>query len=363
MDNKEQKCVLQVCAYAAPYAGNFIQTLRVLASECEKNGLKTIFVFPETAKGLTWTMELEKIYTIYFLPLHRARISLETYRKMREIYREHNVMIAHSHFELYDMPVSLMAPKQTKVFWHLHDALDLIYEKSGPVYRALWKMQYALASKNATLLSVSEKGKKFAVELGFNKKNAFFVPNGIDTDRIDRKCDKNDAQYQYDFLLFGWDYYRKGVDVLLNAARDMKSMDYRCAIVTEEELPKTNGFTQYKQLIHQPPVSDVAELYRGTKCFLHISRHEGLSYALLEAIYAGCIVICSDIDQNMFAKQFPTVHFVPVGDHDALRRTMESVMNGKIINSKEALRVSRTLIQDEYSLNSWVNRTMEFYFG
>ena len=74
--------------------------------------------------------------------------------------------IAHSHFELYDIPVAHMAPKNTKVFWHLHDSLDLIYEKSNFIYRLLWKYQYKFAGKRAVLLSVSQKSKEFSIKLG-----------------------------------------------------------------------------------------------------------------------------------------------------------------------------------------------------
>ena len=47
-----EKSILQVCAYAAPYAGNFIKSLLGLAEYKKKKGYNTIFAFPETEKNL-----------------------------------------------------------------------------------------------------------------------------------------------------------------------------------------------------------------------------------------------------------------------------------------------------------------------
>lgn len=353
------KCILQVCGYAAPYPGNFIETLCCLAKQNKVQGYDTIFAFPDSAEKIDWCIELKQEYKVYFLPLSRARITPLTYIEMKKIYKENNICIIHSHFELYDMPATLCAPKNVKVFWHLHDSLDLIYQKSNFLYRVLWKYQYKYAGKRATLLAVSEKGKRFAIQLGFSSNRAHFLPNGIDTDRIDKATE---GEYpNYDFLIYGWDFKRKGVDVLLDALTDMKE-DFSCALVAGDDSWQQIKQEKYKQLINQPSVADVAALYRATKCFLHISRQEGLSYALLEAIYSGCIVICSDIEQNMFAKDFPTVRFVKVGDVEELRSEMRQVLDSSIVLTEEAIDESRRKIMEEYSLNTWVKRVQEYYF-
>lgn len=356
-----EKSVLQVCAYAAPYAGNFINTLLKLDSCYRKKGYKTIFAFPESAKNLEWCTELEKKFKVYYLPLKNARIRIDTYQKMKKIYDENNVIIAHSHFELYDMPVKLAASKKIKVFWHLHDSLDLIYKKSNFIYKILWKLQYSIFSKNVKLLSVSEKAKVFAIRLGFNSNNAYFVPNGVDTNRID--FGENEKKgFKYDFLLFGWDYYRKGVDLLLQSIKELENINFKVALVAGDETWERININRYPQLINQAPVNDVGKLYKSTKCFLHISRSEGLSYALLEAIYSGCIVLCSNIEQNMFAKDFPTVFFVRNEDIQDITLSIKKIINSEIHISNEDINMSKKLIEDKYSLNSWTKKIMEFYF-
>ena len=355
----DKKYILQVCAYSAPYPGNFIATLTSLAKFNYIKGYTTIFAFPETAKLYDWCNELEKTYIIYYLPLKKARINLKTYIRIRQIYKENNIVIAHSHFELYDIPVSLMAPKEVKLYWHLHDALELIYKNSNIIYRLIWKIQYAVCGKNVVLLSVSEKGKEFASYLGFRSSNSFFVPNGIDINRIDQS--KN-GKTKNNFLIYGWDYYRKGVDILINAVEILKDMDFECRVVADIDVYNKISEYGYKQIRYQKPVQCVADLYSETKCFLHISRHEGLSYALLEAIYAGCIVICSDIEQNRFAKCFPNVFFVPVGDSDAVAKCMKSIILGELKISNSDIKKAKEIITNEYSLDAWLNKIQGYYF-
>lgn len=355
-----EKAILQVCGYAAPYPGNFISTLRALSEKCREQGYQTIFAFPESAQNIEWCKELQNEYKVYFLPLSKARINPTTYRKMKKIYAENAIEIVHSHFELYDMPSTLTAPAGVKVFWHLHDALDLIYQKSNAVYRLLWKYQYSVASKRAFLLSVSEKGRNFAIKLGFRKENTVFLPNGIDTARIDKADGKLD--YTYDFLLYGWDFKRKGVDILLDTLPEMQQ-DFQCALVAGNDVWDTIGDKKYSQLIKQPSVNNVAALYRSVKCFLHISRQEGLSYALLEAIYAGCSVICSDIEQNKFAECFPTVKFVRVENTDDLKCAMEEVLSGQFAPNEEAIAQAKAMIREEYSVETWIKRVQGYYFA
>ena len=356
---KKEKYVLQVCAYAAPYPGNFIEVLKALHNDYWKLGYSTIFVFPNNAKGLNWCKELEKSFKIYYLPLNMARINLKTYQMMRKIYKENNIIIAHSHFELYDIPVNLMAPKHVKVFWHLHDSLDLIYQKSNFFHKLLWKGQYSLFSRNVQLLSVSEKAKDYAIKLGFNSKNAIFLPNGIDTKRI--HIDKK-SNYENDFLMFGWDYQRKGVDLLLNSLEFLKHEEFKVALVAGNETWDQINLNNYKQLFKQDAVRDVSKLYSVSKCFLHISRSEGLSYALLEAIYAGCIVICSDIEQNLFAKDIPTVYFVANNDFKEISTMMKKVIDNQIVMKNEAIEVARKMIEQRYSIDAWKNKIKDYYF-
>ena len=121
--------VLQVCAFGAEHPGNFIASLEVLENALLDKGIKTIYAFVERASDKEWCKNICKRTKVYFLPEAKARILPKTYQVMRKIYAENDVNIVHTHFELYDIPVTVTAPKTTKVFWHLHDPIGDGFEK------------------------------------------------------------------------------------------------------------------------------------------------------------------------------------------------------------------------------------------
>ena len=296
--------ILQVCAFAAPTPGNFIPAILEIQNKMKDKGIDTIYAFPERAKDKPWCIDLQKTNKVYFLPEANARIKLLTYKIFKQIYKENKVEIIHSHFELYDIPATILASKGTKVFWHLHDALKENYDKSGLLHKILTKLQYGVFSKKATLLSVSQEHAKFATELGFNKEKVEYVPNGINISRIKTDVIDN-SRVKNQLLLFGWDVYRKGVNLIVEAVKDIKDDTLIIKIIGQKvckEFLETHKNEGSNHIVYSKPVDDINALYAESLAFLHISRAEGLSYALLEVIYAGLPVICSDIPENRFAE-------------------------------------------------------------
>lgn len=351
--------VLQVCAYAAPYEGNFVKSLRALEKTYEEKGDKMIYAFPESARDIPWCKELEKHTDVYYLPLAKARIKVETYTLLKRIYRQYSdLKIVHSHFELYDAPVVLTAPKNVKVFWHLHDALE---GYTGLKNRLEHKVQYGFCHKNAILLSVSKKHMEYVLKKGFPKINARYIPNGLDTERIKMVSTEIDKR-KYDFLIFGWEFERKGVDLCIEAIKKLNNDNIKVAIVgtenTENIIKEKYGDISGIEVVQ--PVPDINKLYEKSKCFLHISRAEGLSYALLEAVYAGLPVICSNISENKFADIFPTVEMVESENVFEIAEKMKSIIDGKIY-SNAMIEKSRKIIDEEYSIACWVKNMLKQY--
>lgn len=350
--------VLQVCAYAAPYEGNFIKSLKTLGEELALKGHKMIYAFPENARGLQWCINLSEKTDVYFLPLAKARIKPSTYSALKNIYKKHeDLEIIHSHFELYDAPVSLTAPKGVKVFWHLHDALEMY---SGLKHRIVHKVQYGLLHKKAVLLSVSQKHMNYVLKCGFPKERAKYLPNGLDLERI-KLVSTQVKDRKYDFTIFGWEYERKGVDLAIKAVLATKR-EMKIAVVGNEDttgiIQEQFGKVDVVEVIE--PVRDINELYKDTKCFLHISRAEGLSYALLEAVYAGLPVICSDIDENKFAQVFPTVIMTEKENTNSIAEAMMNQLECCDVDEQK-VNVSREIIEQEYSISCWVRNILEQY--
>lgn len=60
--------ILQVCAYAAPYEGNFIKSLLTLQNRLRSENYEMIFAFPESIAKHPWCQSLAEHNTVYFLP-------------------------------------------------------------------------------------------------------------------------------------------------------------------------------------------------------------------------------------------------------------------------------------------------------
>lgn len=349
--------VLQVCAFGAEHPGNFIASLGALERALASKGVKTIYAFVERAADKDWCKEICKRTKVYFLPEAKARILPKTYQIMRSIYNENEVDIVHTHFELYDIPATVTAPKTAKIFWHLHDALKQNYTKGNMSRKILTILQYGVFHKHAVMLSVSEEHGKFANNIGFPENRILYCPNGINISRIQPLTTPKVDGY---FLLFGWDVIRKGVDLVVLATQLIKTPDTHIVIVGQDECREYLSTNCMSPMVtFREPVDDINKLYRSASCFLHVSRAEGLSYALLEALYAGLPVICSDIPENQFAKIFRNIYFVNVDNHEQIAIAMDNIRSQNI--TCDDIEYNRRLILECYSLDAWVQRLIQLY--
>lgn len=346
--------ILQICAYSAPYLGNFMKSLFALEKEAKLEGYTTLYCFPEKNKNIEWCIDLEKTNQVYYLPLRHARILPQTYWRLSKIFKENpDICYAHSHFELYDNPLTVTAPKHVKVFWHLHDALG---NNLHGIYRYVWKLHYSLFPNRSYLLSVSEKHMRVAIMLGFNKSRAFYIPNAIDIQRI--KSVNDDRVSKYDFLMLGWLFHLKGVDLAISSIESSK-LGLKLGIVGGN-VEEVNG-VQGACIKNVTPSNDINSIFSQTKCFLHISRAEGMSYALLEALYSGLPVIVSDIEENMIAKEFPTAIMVKSGDVLEIRNAMEDLKRNNFKIQPSAVQKTREIIEEKYSIDFWAKRILTIY--
>lgn len=352
--------VLQVCAFGADHPGNFIASLEALENALADKGIKTIYAFVERASEKDWCKSICKRTKVYFLPEAKARILPKTYQIMRKIYAENDVDIVHTHFELYDIPVTVTAPKKTKVFWHLHDP---IAPGSG-LRGILWKLQYGYVGKRATLLSVADYYKDVVINMGFPSNQTATVLNGIDLNRIRQK--HSTADQKYDFLTFGWDFERKGDDLIIRACDCLEQEGYHFKLLlngNETTWSKLDQFLDGRKpayLVKGNPVEDVNQLFQQSRIFIQASRRETFSYAVCEAAYAGLPVISSDIAGLEWAHSLPTVRFFQNEDAQGLYELMKAYLDGRSVSASEAVE-SQAYIERKLSIAAWASNVMRFY--
>ncbi len=95
-------------------------------------------------------------------------------------------------------------------------------------------------------------------------------------------------------------------------------------LVRSIDLPSRVRFWGYRE--------DVDAFHRGADIFLHTSRMDGFSYALVEAVAAARPILCADAPVGAISllKRFGIGSYFPPGDVEALALLMRVAANGEI---------------------------------
>lgn len=355
--------ILQVCAFGAPNPGNFIASLLLLENKLKREGFETIYAFANTARDKEWCLELERNHRVYFLPVAKARILPSTYRELNKIFKENDISLVHTHFELYDIPVTVTAPRNVKVFWHLHDPLP---DQLSGLRGLLTKIQYKFMGKRVILLSVSEYYRKQVIKIGFPKNQAITILNGISLERI-KPVTGNRKGKKYTFMTFCWDYYRKGTDIILSSCDRLYKEGYQFKILLNGNNQTRNYVKEYyqenvpKYVECGDSVKDVNILYNNAITFIQASRRETFSYAVCEALFAGIPVISSNIPGLEWAHEISTVLFFEKEDINGLYECMKKIVSNEWIPENREIDNSRAIIQKKFSSEIWCEKIMKIY--
>ena len=339
---------------------NFIASLEILEEELEKKGYRTIYAFCDKAKDKGWCKRIEERTKVYYLPEAKARILPRTYLLFNQIYKENEVDIVHTHFELYDIPATVMAKKKTAIYWHLHDPINVFDGMRG----LLWKVQYGVVGKRAILLSVSDFYRKEVIEIGFPEEQSKVVLNGIDTSRLEKTSFSTNPRYQ--FLTLGWDFYRKGDDIIIEACKRLYADGYEFSLLlngNESTWPILEQYLDNKEypfLVKGYPTKEIGELYKSANIFIQASRKETFSYAVCEASYMGMPVISSDIAGLEWAHMLPTVTFFENENVEELYNLMKTFLDGKQFVEKD-YNQTKAIINSDYTIHAWAHKIMRIY--
>lgn len=176
--------VIFAAQYAAPYEGNFIKSLKALELKLQqKKNCCVTYVFPEKAKEQPWIKRFCDEHQVCFTDDDvRSR---EAIRQLRDIFRELQPRLVHTHFDGYDVSV-LRAGAKCPVVWHLRDWFTLMPNVLKNLYqRLMFFRQFGYyARPNVRIVAVCADLISFVGRYGFSQSRVVCIPNGIDISRF-----------------------------------------------------------------------------------------------------------------------------------------------------------------------------------
>jgi glycosyltransferase involved in cell wall biosynthesis len=204
------------------------------------------------------------------------------------------------------------------------------------------------------------------------------IHNGVNVERYqaDDKLRRNSRESfnlptrEVVFLLLGWDPLRKGVDVFINGAAEVLRQGSRPAFFLIIGREETRDFIRNCGVSSEvlsrcrviDPVEDFSMVLNAVDVLVSASRSEGFGYAVVEAMAAGKIVICSDIPgvRETYGRADGVLLFPPEDSRklgETMIRAMDLLSGGETFWSSGNIAFAKR----EYSLETWAGKIVAQY--
>ena len=349
------KCAV-VAAFFGPYYNNFPASLAAFDQKMKSEGNAVFYVFPDKVRDYAWVERIRALNPdVYFVRF--APYSLGNVCKMRAIFKKEKPDIIYSHMSGWDVTVRFAAPT-LPVIWHMHMNTNVSTRKK----RARnWVKFHILGFGKTYHIAVSQPGTD-AINSLKPHNQCVFLPNALDFSRLTIDDAARKQVQTPTVLLFGWAPYVKGADLAIDACERLNAAGtaVKLCISAQDETyayVKKRFSDQPEWLELLPPTDDVSKLYQRATIMLSASRSEGFSYALLEALYMGLPLVCSDIPGTSWTKEFQAVRTFPSENVEELIAQLQAAITHGI--TAEEIRANRALLKREYSLDSWTEAAVK----
>jgi glycosyltransferase involved in cell wall biosynthesis len=369
----QNKTILHLTDYGAPYAGNFIASLNALERLLNESDAKTVYVLPPRASERVWAQEVAKSHDVRFL---RNGGFFSYMRQVRRLLRETNADILHEHFIHFSEKIAawlaiLFCGHRVKTVLHLHNHITL---PKNPLLRLPHMLYFRTVSR---FVCCSESVAAHLIVDGVPKERVRVAENAIAFERLDSynpavRAELGLPERSKLALMFGYDYLGKGVDFAVEAVRLLRERDgfpvtlaialssrleqVRMRICAQLCLPDVPDW-----ILLLPPREDVASYYHMADVFLSPSRQEGFCYALIEAAYCRTPVLASAIDAQRDLA-LPQSAFFPPQDAAALASAMKRVLSEEHTPARmQMLSKASERVYQTYALSRWAERVCAAY--
>jgi len=351
--------------YSAPYEGNFISALKALEAKLKYKDIHMIYVFTKTAKGRNWAKELlNQKTTVYFLEDGFVNNII----LFAKIIRKHHIQLIHTHFSLFKFDLMLriarLLSKKTVYVRHMH----MFYKnKANPVLERI-KRFVSNADVEITCSEAVYRAMQYA---GFQIDNMINVTNAVDFSRLDHyeKMDKQAfgiPNHSKTVLMFGYDYFVKGVDLAVKAVKYLndKGQSIVLLIVAAHNMDYIRGkimkdFGDVSEFVKfLPPRNDIASYYKLADIFLSASRSEGFSYALVEAKYCGVLTVTSNIPGPVMTDSefiFESENYLDLAEK------LECALHISEDERNNIIRRQQKFVVEEFNIDRWSDEIIKIY--
>ncbi len=354
--------ILQFIDYAAPYRGNFIDSLRYLNKyDSHRN---TIFLLPASARNLAWVDEfLSRENEIYFVDrsFFSNSVSLSKVFYLNRICRDHDITIIHTHFIHHNLNLFILSRfRRIRILCHLHNH----YIFSG--YKGYIKSRI-LKHTSDLFIGVSHSVALEASKV-LRTQRVIEIRNAIDFTRL--QTEKKSIEPTGDYLqvlMFGWPYYRKGVDVAIRAVLSLIGEGFNLTLsivlaggdeVVKKEIEK--DFLEVPPFVKfLPPVEDIGSYFNRHHIMVSASREEGFNYTLVEGAYCNCMLVSSDIDG--VPVDIPKIEPFKSGDPDSLVSAIKKLMEMDAFERQKIKEEQRRYVTSTFSLEKWAGQIQDCY--
>jgi len=360
--------VLHIMDFAPPYAGNFIASIRCLEKHLNNSGGKVVYLFTEIARQQNWCADLLKENkTVYFIDVSffSKRIKYQNIRRLVDIIKEEQIDILHTNFVAYNYTLFVI-----KFFFLSRIKIVGQFQNHFIVPENRYKKIKIFFTKATfdRIIGVSESVVESIIDAGINPDKITCITNSLATERLgkyDNYCLSDDNQNV--ILMFGWPFKRKGVDIAIEAIRQLNSAgsDLILAIslsggqsIFENEIKKQlEVVPQWIKLLK--PREDIATYYNAADIFLSSGREEGLAFAALEAAYCNCLLIVSAIGGN--PQDIPYTEKYDVENVEQLKGAIKKILNLSKTEVDKIRILQKDYVTKTYDLDNWAESIINNY--
>jgi len=362
------KNVLQFLCFRSPYGGSFFKSLLRLEQTLKNDAVDMVYLFHENVSDIPWVQGLiDEGKNIYFLS---GNFSQDIFT-IKKIVSKHHIKYVHAHFAGTRQFAMFKIVKK----FYKRDLIIIRHLRNHDKPRGFVGESLRKALNHVDLYIGCSESVAIEYRKNFNLKNGkvTYVTNAIDFNRLNKyevlhRSDFYISSATTVFLMFGFDYYRKGVDIVLEAMDGLVKQNQDVCLllslsVNKEaiELKIKDRFGEIPEWLRiLNPRDDIASYYNLSDYFISAAREEGFCNALVEAAYCERPIISSNIPGPQ-TLNIPHTYMFESEDVAGLQNAMLSLTSLSEDKKKQIIIDQKAYVEKAFDLNEWAHQIKGIY--